>query len=46
MKPVADVAKIKLSDTPEFPALRMPVKQLGSTPLGVASFVEPQPKGV
>ena len=37
MKPVADVAKVKLSDTPEFQALKMPVKQLGSTPLVVAA---------
>jgi hypothetical protein len=37
MKPVADVAKVKLSDTPEFQALRVPAKQLGSTPLVVAA---------
>ena len=37
MKPVADVAKVKLSDTAEFHALKMPARQLGSTPLVVAA---------
>jgi hypothetical protein len=33
MKPIADVAKLKLGDVPEFGALTMPKKQLGSTQL-------------
>ena len=37
MKPVADVAKLKLPDVPEFHALTMPVKQLGATQLVAAA---------
>ena len=37
MKPVADVAKLKLGDVPEMSALVMPPKQLGSTQLVAAA---------
>lgn len=37
MKPIADVAKLKLGDVPEMGALVMPAKQLGSTQLVAAA---------
>jgi hypothetical protein len=37
MKPVADVAKLKLATAPELPALTMPKKALGATPLVAAA---------
>ena len=37
MAPVADIAKLKLSGTPEYPALKLPARQLAVAPLVAAA---------